>query len=113
MPCLESEAKYEFANLDAIFRHEYRVSFAHGGMTGKEMGIAQDREYYVYILCNQKNGALYSGMTNDLSARVREHKNKTNPKSYTAQKNIARLVYFEIFDTPGEAIDREKLIALN
>lgn len=74
------------------------------------MGIPQDREYYVYILCNQKNGALYTGMTNDLGARVLEHRNKTNPKSYTAKKNITRLVYFEIFDKPGEAIDREKFV---
>lgn len=74
------------------------------------MGIPQNQEYYVYILCNQKNGALYTGMTNDLGARVLEHKNKTNPKSYTARKNISRLVYFEIFDTPGEAIDHEKFV---
>ncbi|WP_416878820.1 GIY-YIG nuclease family protein [Litorimonas sp.] len=74
------------------------------------MGIRQDREYYVYILCNQKNGALYTGMTNDLGARVLEHKEKKAPKSYTAQKNISRLVYFEAFDTPGEAIDREKFV---
>lgn len=74
------------------------------------MGIRQDREYFVYILCNQKNGALYTGMTNDLGARVLEHKNKINPKSYTARKNISRLVYFEVFDKPGEAIDREKFV---
>jgi putative endonuclease len=63
---------------------------------------------YVYILCNRKNGALYTGFTKSLYERVQEHKNKTNPKSHTAQYDIDRLVYFETYDLIREALRHEK-----
>lgn len=47
-------------------------------------------------------------MTNNLSRRVLEHKNKQNPRSFTARYNCNKLVYFEVFSIPLEAIRREK-----
>jgi len=72
--------------------------------------MSDERNYYVYIMASHKNGALYSGMTNDLIRRVQEHKAKRNPKSHTSKYNITRLVYFEIFNSAEDAIYREKFV---
>jgi len=69
-----------------------------------------ERWFYLYIMASYKNGSLYTGMTNDLIRRVEEHKSGTNPKSHTSRYNIKRLVYFEIFDDPEDAIVREKFV---
>ena len=65
---------------------------------------------YVYILCSQKNGTLYIGVTSDLGARLEEHKSRHDPKSFTAKHNVTRLVWFERYDLIGDAIAREKVI---
>ena len=65
---------------------------------------------YVYILCSQKNGTLYIGVTSDLGARLEEHKSRHDPKSFTAKHNITRLVWFERYDLIVDAIAREKAI---
>lgn len=62
---------------------------------------------YVYIL-GSKSLALYVGVTNNLEARVWQHKNNFKPKSFTARYNINRLLYFEEGDDICAAIAREK-----
>jgi putative endonuclease len=62
---------------------------------------------YVYILSNGYK-KLYIGVTTQLAVRVRQHKNRTDPKCHTARYNINQLVYFEIFTTVRAAIAREK-----
>lgn len=69
----------------------------------------EEKQYYVYILTNKNNNVLYTGMTNDLERRVWEHKEKLN-KGFTSRYNCAKLVYYEIFNTAYDAIDREKQI---
>jgi putative endonuclease len=64
------------------------------------------RTYYVYILAS-KSRRLYMGMTNDLSRRMWEHKNKV-VEGFTKQYNIDRLVYFEDTTDVKSAIEREK-----
>lgn len=34
------------------------------------------KDFYVYILSNQKNGTLYIGYTNKLKQRIEQHKSK-------------------------------------
>ena len=65
---------------------------------------------YVYILTNDNNTVLYTGVTSDLEERVKEHKEKFHPGSFTAKYNIRKLVYYERFDSIGQAIKREKQI---
>jgi putative endonuclease len=60
-------------------------------------------------MSNKWNSALYSGVTNNLKRRIVEHKQK-RPGSFTSRYNITKLVYFEIFNNPRDAIKREKQI---
>ena len=70
----------------------------------------QHRQYYVYILANTANVALYVGVTNDLLRRVYEHRNNLDPKSHTSKYHIHRLVYYEETSYVRAAIEREKQI---
>ena len=63
---------------------------------------------YVYILCNRKNGTLDLGVTSDLAGRLEQHKNKSNPKSFSAKYNTCRLVWYERYDLIVDAIAKEK-----
>ena len=45
-------------------------------------------EYFVYILSNQTNVAIYTGITNNLERRLWEHKNYADPGSFTARYKI-------------------------
>jgi len=65
------------------------------------------RSFYVYILASHIGGTLYIGVTNDLIRRVGEHKLKLI-KGFTDKYDVVKLVYFEQFDDPENAIKREK-----
>jgi putative endonuclease len=65
--------------------------------------------YYVYIMTNQTNTVLYTGMTNDLRRRVFEHKNGKGA-GFTAKYKIIKLVFYERFDKAVDAIAAEKRI---
>ena len=65
---------------------------------------------FVYILTNDNNKVLYTGATSNLKERVADHKEKHHPVSFTARYNIRKLVYYERFDSIGQAIKREKQI---
>ena len=66
-------------------------------------------EYYVYILSNKINTAIYTGVTRDLIRRVYEHKNHLDKGSFTAQYNVDKLVYYETTSNVDTAIEREKI----
>jgi putative endonuclease len=61
------------------------------------------------MLTNKNNRVIYTGVTTDLVKRVYQHKQKTF-KGFTAKYNVAKLVYFEVFDDVVSAIAREKQI---
>ena len=64
------------------------------------------KDYYVYIMSN-KSKTLYIGVTNDLSRRIYEHKNKMID-GFTKKYNLTMLVHFEVFQSIDDAILREK-----
>ena len=66
-------------------------------------------DYYVYILANGKNGALYIGVTDNLVKRIYQHKNKA-VSSFSSKYNLNKLVYYEIYENVNQAIAREKQI---
>lgn len=66
--------------------------------------------FYVYILTNKNKTVLYTGVTNNLKRRLKEHKNHINSKSFTARYNVEFLIYYEHFSWIQLAIAREKEI---
>jgi putative endonuclease len=66
-----------------------------------------NKAYYVYIMTNRSNYALYVGVTNNLERRVYEHKNGLN-EGFTKKYKVHKLVVFEVFEDPETAINREK-----
>ena len=65
------------------------------------------KEFYIYILANQKRVTLYIGVTSDVIKRIYQH--KTNAvKSFTKKYSVHRLVHYEIYDTFDVAVQREK-----
>lgn len=63
---------------------------------------------FIYILTNKSNTTLYIGVTVLIVSRIHQHKEKYNPKSFTAKYNLDKLVYYESFQMIGDAIGREK-----
>jgi len=65
--------------------------------------------YYVYILqCS--DDSYYTGVTNDVDRRVKEHNEGSNKKAYTYTRRPFALLYQEYFTNINEAIDFEKQI---
>ena len=63
----------------------------------------------IYIITNERNGTLYTGVTSNLIKRVSEHKNKTI-KGFSSKYDCSLLVYYELLDNMEYAILREKQI---
>ena len=65
---------------------------------------------FVYIITNDNNTVLYTGVTSSLKERVTQHKTRKHPDSFSARYNLNKLVYYEELDTIEDAIKREKQI---
>ena len=68
-----------------------------------------NRTYCVYIMTNNNQTALYTGVTNNLLRRVQEHKEKKGGY-FTKKYGVDKLVYYECGDDVNQAILREKQI---
>ena len=64
---------------------------------------------WVYIMADRYRGALYTGVTSDIAARVWAHKEGRGSK-FCVRYGLTRLVYAEQAPTIEEAIAREKAI---
>lgn len=67
-----------------------------------------DRTFCVYIMAS-KSGVLYTGITNNLAVRVRQHKQGRIP-GFTAKYHVNCLVWFETHTSIRAAISHEKSI---
>jgi putative endonuclease len=67
------------------------------------------KQYYIYLLTNKYNTVFYTGVTNNLVRKIYEHKNKLSD-GFTKKYNVEKLVYYEIYSDPENAITREKTI---
>lgn len=69
-----------------------------------------DKNYFVYIITNYKNTVFYIGITNDLKRRIYEHKKGINVSSFSKKYRLFKLIWYEIFSNPNDAIVTEKKI---
>lgn len=67
------------------------------------------RYYCVYMMSNFRRTTLCTGITGNLVKRVYEHKNNL-VKGFTQKYQLHDLIYFEVFEDPKSAIEREKQI---
>ncbi|MBM4401662.1 MAG: GIY-YIG nuclease family protein [Candidatus Cloacimonetes bacterium] len=67
------------------------------------------KQYCVYILTNYTNSVLYTGITSNLPQRIYQHKSKLI-RGFTAKYSVWKLVYYEMYNEPLLAIQREKQI---
>ena len=67
------------------------------------------KAFYVYMMTNQSRVVLYIGVTNSLMRRVWQHQSG-EIEGFTKDYKVNRLVYYESFDDPRDAIAREKEI---
>ena len=70
-------------------------------------GGSVERQPCVYLLASRRNGTLYTGVTSNLRKRVWEHKNKL-AEGFTKKYSVHTLVWYEMHETMGSAIQREK-----
>ena len=68
--------------------------------------MRQERLYYIYIL-GSFSGTLYIGVTGNLRRRIWQHKQHAI-EGFTAEYDVTRLLYFEVFNEVLNAIAREK-----
>ena len=67
--------------------------------------------YFVYIITNPNKTVLYTGVTNDLEARLEQHyQNRGDKSTFTGKYNCYKLLYFETLPGIEQAINREKEI---
>jgi len=59
------------------------------------------------MMTNKSRVVLYIGITNDLIRRLSEHQ-QGEIAGFTKTYKVNRLVYYETFEEPGDAIAREK-----
>lgn len=64
------------------------------------------KSFVVYILRTSGN-TLYTGQTDNLDRRLKEHSGKKRGAKYTRSFDSLKLVYFEEFRTRTEAYRRE------
>ncbi len=68
-----------------------------------------ENRYWVYFLSSKNRETLYIGVTNDLSKRLRDHRNPTpDSTAFTTRYHTTDLVYYEPFDGAEVAIASEK-----
>lgn len=68
------------------------------------------KRWYVYIITNFTNSVFYTGVTNDLEKRIYEHKQGFIKNSFSSRYRLYKLIWFEEFTTPTEAIQAEKKV---
>ena len=66
-----------------------------------------EQRYFEYIMTNDRQTVLYTGVTGNLARRVFEHRTHAIP-GFSTRYNVGKLVFYQEFPDPAAAIAREK-----
>lgn len=64
--------------------------------------------FMILYLLECVDGTIYTGITNNLKRRYRQHKTGVGGANYTKKHGVRRILYTEYYQTRGEAWRREK-----
>ncbi|MBI4057345.1 MAG: GIY-YIG nuclease family protein [Elusimicrobia bacterium] len=64
--------------------------------------------WYVYVLKSQKDGTLYTGLTEDLKRRIKEH--NSGKSDFTSKYKPFILIYYEAFIEKEDAVEEEQFL---
>lgn len=67
-----------------------------------------NKYYYIYFPSNTGRSTLYVGITNNIPVRIIKH--RENKKGFAYRYKCFDLMYYEVFEDPSIAIQREKEI---
>jgi len=68
--------------------------------------MARDYNFWVYIITNRSNSVLYIGVTNRLSRRTWEHRERVQA-GFASKYQCKKLIYYEHYRDVRDAIARE------
>jgi putative endonuclease len=75
-----------------------------------QIGIyVERRTYCVYVLTNEKNGTLYTGVTSNVAKRINQHR-WSSADTFVGKYDLKLLVYAQEFRDVREAIAWEKTV---
>jgi putative endonuclease len=80
-----------------------RKSFAHAPRVLENVPM-----FYAHVLRSQMDSGFYNGYTNDLRARLRQH--KAGKSSATTHRNPWKLIYYEAYVDQADALGRERYL---
>ena len=69
----------------------------------------KQKHFYIYMMTNKRKGTIYTGVTNDLTVRVWQHKNNIF-EGFTKKYKLYKLVHYEQYEDINSAIEREKQV---
>ena len=64
----------------------------------------------IYIITNYNHTTLYTGVTADLQARISQHRQGVQARSFSHRYRLYKLVYYRFYPRIEEAIAEEKRI---
>ena len=66
--------------------------------------------FYVYILQSEKDGKWYTGSTNNLRKRFKQHSEGAEERAWTKGRGPFKLIYYEACLNDQDARSREKYL---
>ena len=77
-------------------------------MEGRDMIPVRPQWFYTYVLICEKTGTFYTGATNNLENRIKQHENGN--VYYTKSRLPINLAYYEACLNRADAFRREKYL---